>query len=187
MDSPERTQGPKLPEETSQRAINTRIVVVALSIPLVVAFGLNAMVIGNFLDENAQAVLTWTGVVLTLTGGLAFLRFWMELLELYDNRGSKRNEEKVEGILEVALMSIPMISGGIVLILRANIWDATGAAVTNAGTLAMLTGLVTIFAESEIARSRQMPSITRLGQLLAIAGAVLISVGIIILCRTQLG
>ena len=42
-------------------AIDAEWIVAALALPILVAVGLNAILIASFLVDHAQAILTWTG------------------------------------------------------------------------------------------------------------------------------
>lgn len=163
----------------SQKPINGKLVIVVLALPLFVTFGLHAVAISNFLVDNAPAILTWTGVILTGTGALGNMVSLPQLVQHYTRRESYSDQERSDAFSATTSLVLIM-SGGIVLILRGNFWDAVAVAILCGGTLIVVMGLAMILAEDRLEGDARIPALARMGQLAAMFGAVLASVGIVI-------
>ena len=185
LNDTEESQQPHPANQDGIGELDAGLVSAALALPIVVAIGLNAIVIANFLADHAQAILTWTGVALIVIGGLLYWSLWATLLDHFRESKAYSFKDAAYDDLMLAWSMALMMSGGIALILRGNLWDAAGAAIVTAGTLSMITSLVVIYVQTLDGQDSKIPSITRMGQLSAIAGAVLASIGIAILSRTH--
>ena len=186
LNDADESQQPHPANQDGVGALDAGLVSAALALPIVVAIGLNAIVIANFLVDHAQAILTWTGVALIVIGGLLYWSLWTTLLDHFRESKAYSLKDETYDDLKFAWSMALVMSGGIALILRGNLWDAAGAAIVTAGTLSMITSLVVIYVQTLDGQDSKIPSITRMGQLSAITGAVLASIGIAILSRTQL-
>ena len=159
-------------------------------VPAVAAILIHLRVIWNTMQANPGDVALGAGIFLIavsfLTGVFSLLILSFE----YGDQGLDREPDmaKLAALIPLAGTLVLAASTTLVAVHEAQ-HPLTGTAIglMAGGTATALLGAVTALLESATQPSRKRHDVTRLGQQAAMAGAALVTTGILIMCRTQIG
>ena len=176
--------------DTRTRTVPLPLLTAAMATPPVVAVLVHIQPIWGAMIANPGDVALGGAIFLTIVSVITALMPALFLTAEYETGGINREPDTVilTGFLPI-LAAAGFTAAGTLYAVHEPQHPLTGASIgmIGGGLAAILSSLSIALAESNMHEDRRKVELVRFGQLLSIASAAVVTVGILIICRSQLG